>query len=476
MTQKDVRFAAGQVFDGGAVPGSIQAKMAQVKAVAERATKAFTAGEIDADGYNTVMRQAEQAGEELAIQQRTRTKALSYAANGDSAEYWRANGGGGAGGVAQAKAHKLYTLKSGERWVRPASLQTPGSREWQTLAEAARCKAPMSVEFDSGAAGFGAVQLKGFSDGDVRMKTPVAEGVAGAGGSLVPPVLMPEMYAERLEPDRIWSHLTTVEAVGQWATYLQHPSDTNPAAPTAELGTIPSTGAQYAAKTVVFTKIAAQQAYSVEILEDTNSDVYAFAGSELSRKLIDAESDFLVNNTDTSNGWSKGLLYADDTQSLSALSYDSPIDAILAAYELIRSTTQSFARANLVLVSPATGLALRTVKATTGLYVLDQNSPASGLGQDQFVNLFGATLVQNTKMPDGVAIVLDSTVGVLGFLRSGLRVENTWQTEPVWSQYAWAFRATERLGLAYPWPASIVIVDSMPVTPGLVFQPGGNSS
>lgn len=190
--------------------------------------------------------------------------------------------------------------------MQPPSLQTPGSREWQTLAEAARCKAPMSVEFDQGATGFGAVQLKGFTDGDgVRTKqTPVGEGVAGAGGSLIPPVLMPEMFAERLEPDRIWSHLTTVSAVGQWATYLQHPSDTYPAAPTAELATIPNTDAQYQAKIVVFTKISAQQAYSVEILEDTNSDVYAFAGSELSRKLIDAESEFLVNNTDTGNGWS----------------------------------------------------------------------------------------------------------------------------------------------------------------------------
>ena|ERR1700759_1376183 len=52
----------------------------------------------------------------------------------------------------------------------------------------------------------------------------------------------------------------------------------------------------------------AQQAYSVEILEDTNSDVYAVAGSELSHKLIDAESDFLVNNTDTGEIFSASCL------------------------------------------------------------------------------------------------------------------------------------------------------------------------
>lgn len=300
----------------------------------------------------------------------------------------------------------------------------------------------MSVEFDQGAPGFGAAQLKGFTDGaGVQTKAwpySVGEGVAGAGGSLVPPVLLPEIYAERLEPDRIWSHLTTVSAVGEWAQYLQHPSDTYPAAPTPELAPIPLLASQYQAQTVVFTKTAAQQGYSVELLEDANSDIFAFAGSELSRKLIDAESDFLVNNTDTTDGWSKGLLYADGTQSLSELSYDSPIDAILAAYELIRSTTQSFARANLVTVSPTTGLALRTVKATTGLYVLDQNDPSGGLGQDQFVSLFGPKLVQNSKVPDGYAIVLDSTVGVLGFLRSGLRVENTQFAQPYWEQYAWS--------------------------------------
>jgi hypothetical protein len=55
-------------------------------------------------------------------------------------------------------------------------------------------------------------------------------------------------------------------------------------------------------------------------------------------------------------------------------------------------------------------------------------------------------------------------------------VENTCQAEPFWSEYAWAFRATERLCVAYPWPQSIVIIDSMPVIPGLVFTPGSNSS
>jgi HK97 family phage major capsid protein len=304
----NVRYGAAQIVSSdGHPPGSIEARLAALRAVADKATKGFTDGEISAKDYNSVMQKAEKAQEDLQTEHRTRTKALQYGGSADSAEQWQANGG--------------------------------------LPSEAARCKAPMSVEFDQSAAGFGAVQLKAFNDGDsVRMKqTPVGEGVAGASGSLVPPVLVADMYAERLESDRIWAHLQTVSAVGQWATYIQHPSNTNPAAPTAELATIPTLDSQYQAKTVVFTKIAAQQAYSVEMLEDTNSDVFAFAGSELSRKSIDAESDFLINNQNTSDGWSPGLLYAPDTQSLSALSLDSPIDAILAAYELIRSTTQSFA-------------------------------------------------------------------------------------------------------------------------------------
>ncbi len=477
---REIRSATAQIASSdGRAPGSEterDARLKQLQVAADGIYTAFNNGQIDAKGFDANMARLER--DAAAVKQRAKDVAAAahFAGSADSAAQWAANGGIPGAGQAQTKGHKLYQLKAGENWVRPPSLQTPGSREWQTLAEAARCKAPMSVEFDSSAAGFGQVQLKGFSDGGGVHTKEVGEGVAGASGSLVPPVLLPEIYAERLEPDRIWSHLTTVSAVGQWAQYLQHPSDTYPAAPTAELATIPTLGSQYQAKTVVFTRISAMESYSVEILEDTNSDVFAFAGSELSRKLIDAESDFLVNNTDTTDGWSKGLLYADGTQSLSALSYDSPIDAVLAAYELIRSTTQSFARANLVLVHPATGLALRTIKATTGLYVLDQNNPSGGLGQDQFLNLFGATLVQNSKVPPGVAIVLDSTVGVLGFLRSGLRVENTWQGEPYFSTYQWAFRASERIGLAYPWPQSIVILDSMPVTPGLVFTPGGNSS
>lgn len=56
----DVRYATGQVVSSdGAVPGSVKARLATLRGIADKATKAFTDGEINAKDYNSLMSKAE---------------------------------------------------------------------------------------------------------------------------------------------------------------------------------------------------------------------------------------------------------------------------------------------------------------------------------------------------------------------------------------------------------------------------------
>ena len=49
MTTKDIRYGLGQIVSSdGAPPGSIKARLASLRGIADKATKAFTDGEISA--------------------------------------------------------------------------------------------------------------------------------------------------------------------------------------------------------------------------------------------------------------------------------------------------------------------------------------------------------------------------------------------------------------------------------------------
>jgi hypothetical protein len=51
MTTRDIRCRLGQIVSSeGATPGSIKARLASLRGIADNATNAFTAGEISAKG------------------------------------------------------------------------------------------------------------------------------------------------------------------------------------------------------------------------------------------------------------------------------------------------------------------------------------------------------------------------------------------------------------------------------------------
>jgi hypothetical protein len=93
--------------------------------------------------------------------------------------------------------------------------------------------------------------------------------------------------------------------------------------------------------------------------------------------------------------------------------------------------------------------------------VLCQDEPMEELGEtlDTF---FGVRVVQNTKVPLGTAIVMDTALAVKAFTRMGLELMTNQWGDSVFSTYGIQFRCVERIALAVIRPTSICVVSGMP--------------
>ena len=240
MVDKSVRYATAQVFDGG--PNSFEAKMASLREIGAKALQGFTDGKLSADEFNGIMAKAEAAQEDLATQQRTRTKAMHYAGSADSAAQWQANGGipQQSGGVA--------------RKCKNISPMDVPQADWYQMFEALRHKQPYRME----------IGTKGFSDGSgIGFKTPgapVAEGASWPTG-LLPPINVPGLTQELpFEPDRLADHIPSITIDSPSIEFLRHTGNTNTAAsvnPVAEAGLKVDLGQQWDTATATPIKLAA---------------------------------------------------------------------------------------------------------------------------------------------------------------------------------------------------------------------------
>lgn len=79
----------------------------------------------------------------------------------------------------------------------------------------------------------------------------------------------------------------------------------------------------------------------------------------------------------------------------------------------------AYATVDLVIMSPLDWTLTKRIKNTLGNYVLNADQ-AMQVGEVD--NIFGVPVAQTTKIPEGTAIVLDSKIAVLAFLRMGLEI------------------------------------------------------
>ncbi len=335
---------------------------------------------------------------------------------------------------------------SGPQWAPPSPLQATEA-QWKSLFAASRSRVPgYSVNVGAKGAGLG-------TDWEIGLKTPLAGVGEGSPGSLLAPQMLPNAFPYRLEPDRVFSHFVGASANTQAVTWLQHVGNTGAAAVVAELEPKPQLGMQVEAKTTSFTTIAVLQTFSRQLADDFGSWM-GFVPQALTTALIDAETDQIVNGT--GNGEILGLVNTPGVLERSKGS-DTRIDALVKAANDLR-VGGAFATANLILMHPTTWTAIKTQKDNQGRYVLALNQP-NDLGSVD--NLFGTKVIVNTKVPEDIGIVMDTSIAVLAWTRLGLELTFNWQGDSEFRHNALTYRLEERIGIGVQYPKAICLVDGL---------------
>lgn len=201
--------------------------------------------------------------------------------------------------------------------------------------------------------------------------------------------------------------------------------------------------------------IAATAQFSRQLLDDF-SDFSGFVPSELTRAVIDAETDQIVNGDGTSPQL-LGLLHTSGVLTRSVGS-DTDIDAIVSSFNDIR-VGSSYGTADLVVMHPSTWNSIRLEKDSQNRYLLAQDTPnAIGSVHD----IFGVRVLTNTKVPAGTAISIDTSKAVIGWTRQGMEVAVDQYGTANFNYNAITFRAEERIAIGVTYPTAICVVTGLP--------------
>jgi Phage capsid family len=368
----------------------------------------------------------------------------------------------------EASDRRAASIRAGSEVVYTKGFGAPGSRrwapapadateeQWHSMWLAARAKTPFAFELGVGAA----PTLNLHST--VRTKAAIAEGPPA---SLLPSVLHPEhTLLLQYELDRVFDAFKGAAMDSQSVTYLAHTGNTNPAAATAELGQFPDLGMQLTPKTVNAQKITALASVSTEAAQDF--DVFhQFISTELTRALIDAETNWILNSSVTGLIWQSELPTPPASQTLTRVTgADTALNALDKAINDLR-VGAAFAKADTMIMHPQTLHYLRRQTDTLGRYLL---IPAQETVQNGDVNsIWNCRVIQNTYLAPNYVVVFDSQKpAILAWTREALRVEmNPYGSDPntnYWSQGAIGFRAEERIAIGYPFPKATCVVSGFP--------------
>jgi HK97 family phage major capsid protein len=388
------------------------------------------------------MDRVEAEAAELNTQIATHKAALGWAGSADPNPY-----GGPPAGYTGNTMPTLKAVgglgKSAPKWQPPSPLQASHD-ELKQLFDAAQHRA----------GGF-QIEMKavGADNGGIRTKAAITE---TGGGFTLPSVIVPGLQQLLpYEPDRLFSHFPGQTMAGPSASFLQHVSNTNPAAAVGEAQPKPDLGMVLAEQTVKPVKIAALATVSMEALQDYE-EFQNWIPLEASRALINAETAEIVSGSGTAPHLT-GIL---NTSGLltRAMGTDTPIDAIQLAFNDLR-VGPAFGTADLVALHPTTWNAIRRQKTTFDSYIL---SPDPSTGQVE--SIFGVPVVVNTFIPAGTGIVFDTSQAVLAWTRLGLTMGVNQFGDTEWTNNLVSFRVEERIAIGVRRPSAVVTVTGLPTS------------
>jgi hypothetical protein len=290
-------------------------------------------------------------------------------------------------------------------------------------------------------------------------KAPFGESSFTSGN--LPPILLPGLTLELpYDPTDVFAALRLMAAPEARAVeFVSHTGNTNPAAPTGELGVKPDLGPVMTTVTTTFVKIAGLVTLSNELVWDFGS-MMTFIPSELARAVVDARNNQLLNGSGTGANM-LGILNTSGLLSRS-VGTDTPLDAIRKGINDLRAGS-AFTRADTLITYPTTAADLQLQKTTIGSYVLDPSDPAR---TSDLENVFGCKLITTTYCPAGTMLILDSQ-WVHAWTRQGLTIEtNTLGTDAsgtnLWSQNAVSIRAEGRYTIGVARTAAVNVLTGLP--------------
>ncbi|MEB3048995.1 phage major capsid protein [Mycolicibacter sp. MYC123] len=289
----------------------------------------------------------------------------------------------------------------------------------------------------------------------VDIKSPFGEGNFTSGS--LPPVMLPRALELPYEPDRLLDHFIQETApTGPGVEWVSHTGNQNTAGVVAELGEKPDLGMILTTNTASWVKIAATASVSMEAASDFKT-FQSFVPGEIYRAIVDKETDTFVNDAN------HGLLHVSGTLTR-AVGSDTSIDAIRKAANDIR-VGAAFGEANLIAMNPATWSSVSLSKSSTGQYLLSPDDP-SAIGD--LKSIFGMTVVQNTHIPAGTALVFDTRKAVLRWVRWGFSLEINSQgsdgTTNFWTQNAIGYRGEIREQIGVQYASAINILTGLPTS------------
>jgi HK97 family phage major capsid protein len=343
------------------------------------------------------------------------------------------------------------------------------------LMEAAKHRTPFSIE----------LQPKSYRD-SVQMKTAVTE--SGLGGSFtgnLPPVQTPFAVGIGYESTRISDLLPNMVMPGPSATWLSHTANGAEVAVVAEGGAKGDISPTISEQQIRPVKIAGLCSVSLEAWQDTDKygegQFASWLPTELTRSLINEESNLLLNSSSTFNG----LLQVSGTLTRT-MGTDSPLDCLAKSFADLR-TGSAFADPDLILMHPATLGSIRRAKDADGRYLADLLAGPIGLtalgqhavtapaaeanphsvipqGSPAFSGgLWGAPIATTTQVAAGTAVVMSIRAGAaIVWRRLGLTVFFNPYSSMTSNIYTWI--AEERIALSSPRPTAINIVTGLPTS------------
>jgi hypothetical protein len=396
---------------------------------------------IDQRKFDQVMTAAEAESTKLKTAQQTINKSMRFAAGASPEEY---------------DPRSEFSAK-GVRYKNLSPFDIDPD-EMHHMFEAAKRKMPYRCEVTSKAFGPGSP--------NVRMKatgSPIAEGAPYPTG-LLPAVNYPGLTQElRYEFDRAADHLETIAIDAPSVEYLIHSGNVNKAAYVPELGVKSDIGIQLNTAIATPVKLAALASVSMEALQDF-SYFQDWVPRELSRSLIDLETDQLVSGTGAT-GALPGMTGLLNTSGVLTRAYNSStdisgIDTLMEAANDVR-VGPAFGKVDNIWLNPGTWDFLRRTKTSQNAFVLSIMDPSAIGAMD---SLFGIPVVTNSYIPNGIGICLDSKLAAKYFVRQALTVDvNPWG-DTQWTTNSISFRAEMRSVLAVVRPTAVSIVTGLDPT------------